>query len=331
MNGFETPQEWTILFSQNLSSYVHCICGHRVKRISYVYHKPTKTVKSIGKTCVKKYGINATVTNSILLDVTKEYCILSNKDNIDDIVREYILSKHSTFMRKIGGEVDIDYYDVVAPFRKLLTNVCDLVSEYGFDLVDLLRDIERDVESMNHTTRHTMVDEYDIDEYSLCDTISEIASEHYDESEFLKDKDEDEFDVVCKEMIEKMVEEVLEESKKEMVEEVLEESKKEMVEEKREHEERIVIKETKEQKEKRERICCMYSGCLCELRYRIRKIKNDLVEYRLLLKTLNEGTKEFTAKVEAFQKKQKEDKANYDRRQMEREHKKRKEEEKEEK
>jgi uncharacterized protein YozE (UPF0346 family) len=202
MNGFESPQEWAVLFSKNLSSYVECICGHRVKRISYLYHKPTKTVKSIGKTCVKKYGITATVTNTILLDVTKEYCILSNKDNIDDIVREYILSKHSTFMTKIGGDVEIDYYDVVAPFRKLLTNVCDLVSEYGFDLVDLLRDIERDVECLNQTTRHTMVDEYDMDEYSLCDTISEIASEHYDEPEM--PKDDEEFDVVCQEMIEKM-------------------------------------------------------------------------------------------------------------------------------
>jgi hypothetical protein len=71
--------------------------------------------------------------------------------------------------------IDISVNKVVGPFRRLLSDVCDLVSEFNFDLVDVLRDIEREVESLNQTTRHQMVDEY-----SLCDSISEIASEHTD-------------------------------------------------------------------------------------------------------------------------------------------------------
>jgi hypothetical protein len=70
---------------------------------------------------------------------------------------------------------DISVNKVVGPFRRLLSDVCDLVSEFNFDLVDVLRDIEREVESLNQAARHQMVDEY-----SLCDTISEIASEHTD-------------------------------------------------------------------------------------------------------------------------------------------------------
>jgi len=75
----------------------------------------------------------------------------------------------------MAKEEDTIAYSVVGPFRRLLSDVCDLVSEFNYDLVDVLRDIEREVESLNQTTRHQMVDEY-----SLCDSISEIASEHSD-------------------------------------------------------------------------------------------------------------------------------------------------------
>jgi hypothetical protein len=165
--------DWVIVCSQSLGHYVHCICGHRVKRITYLYHKPSKAIQYVGKTCVRKYGIEISLTNPILLDVIKANLDKAEWDR-DDCVREHIQSQYTNFMT-LALTDDISVNKVVGPFRRLLSDVCDLVSEYGFDLVDILRDIEREVESLNQTTRHQMVDEY-----SLCDSISEIASEHTD-------------------------------------------------------------------------------------------------------------------------------------------------------
>ena len=168
--------DWVIVCSQSLSHYVRCICGHRVKRITYLYHKPSKAIQYVGKTCVRKYGIEISLTNPILLDVIKANLKKAEWDR-DACVREHIQSQYTTFMTMAltDESSDISVNKVVGPFRRLLSDVCDLVSEYGFDLVDILRDIEREVESLNQATRHQMVDEY-----SLCDTISEIASEHTD-------------------------------------------------------------------------------------------------------------------------------------------------------
>ena len=175
MNDTEN-KDWVIVCSQSLGHYVHCICGHRVKRISYLYHKPSKAIQYVGKTCVRKYGIEFSLTNPILLDVIKANLDKAKWDR-DACVREHILSQYTTFMTMALTQEssDISVNTVVGPFRRLLSDVCDLVSEFNFDLVDVLRDIEREVESLNQTTRHQMVDEY-----SLCDTISEIASEHTD-------------------------------------------------------------------------------------------------------------------------------------------------------
>ena len=187
-NPFEDPTNWQILFSETMKKYQNCICGHRVKRISYLYHKPTKTIRQLGKTCVAKYGIKSRVSNRILLDVIKDYTqggfikdypvqgFIQGGNDLADAVVDYITKKYNGFVDKIketeeGGE--IDYYDVVAPFHRLLSDVCDLVAEYEFDLVDILKNIEADVEAMNQTVRHTMVDEYD----SSMESLSDIASE----------------------------------------------------------------------------------------------------------------------------------------------------------
>ena len=172
----EKTNDWLIVCSQSLGHYVHCICGHRVKRITYLYHKPSRAIQYVGKTCVRKYGIEISLTNPILLDVIKANLKKADWDR-DACVREYIQAQYTTFMTMALTEEssDISVNKVVGPFRRLLSDVCDLVSEYGFDLVDILRDIEREVESLNQAARHQMVDEY-----SLCDSISEIASEHTD-------------------------------------------------------------------------------------------------------------------------------------------------------
>jgi hypothetical protein len=170
MENFENPEEWVILFSLSLNHYVKCTCGHRVKRITYIYHKPSKTIQYIGKTCVKKYQIYLSMTNTLLLDVIKNIYTSTKEWDIVTPIRDHIHKLYLGFTEHITSG-NLDYVAVVLPFRRLLSDVCDLVSEYGFDLVDLLKDIERDVESLNYTTRHQMIDEYE----SVCDSIDTIS------------------------------------------------------------------------------------------------------------------------------------------------------------
>ena len=96
MNDIEN-KDWVIVCSQSLGHYVHCICGHRVKRITYLYHKPSKAIQYVGKTCVRKYGIEFSLTNPILLDVIKANLDKAEWDR-DACVREHILSQYTTFM-----------------------------------------------------------------------------------------------------------------------------------------------------------------------------------------------------------------------------------------
>ena len=214
----QMDKDWVIVCSQSLNHYVHCICGHRVKRITYLYHKPSKAIQYVGKTCVRKYGIEFYLTNPILLDVIKANLHRGEWDR-DSSVRHHIHTQYTTFMTRVKDAALSDESSenimntVVGPFRRLLSDVCDLVSEYGFDLVDILRNIEEEVESLNQATRHQMVDEY-----SLCDTISEIASEHSVDSEsMLFDTEQMEENIVVKECIEYLVEQVVEQGVQENV------------------------------------------------------------------------------------------------------------------
>ena len=154
---------WEIFHSENLKSYKSCICGHRVKRISFLYDRFSKKTMYIGTTCLKKYGISNHVKNRILIEVLKE--TLLENDDLEETVRTWIQKTYSAFRNKINGcsHGEFDYYDIVAPFRRLLNDVCELVTEYDFDLILLLKEIERDVESMNESTKHHMIDEIDSD------------------------------------------------------------------------------------------------------------------------------------------------------------------------
>jgi len=291
-------KDWVIVCSQSLPHYVHCICGHRVKRITYLYHKPSKVIQYVGKTCVRKYGIEFSLTNPILLEVIKENLHKVEWDR-DACVREHIHSQYTTFMTLAKECADTT---VVGPFRRLLSDVCDLVSEYGYDVVDVLREIEQEVESLNQATRHQMVDEY-----SLCDSISEIASEH---SEHLADVDLEESPLEERVIEENPLEErVIEESPIEespLEESPLEESpieEERVIEEERAIEEvsevltNIVTKITTTQ-EKQTKInewlksgcCCPQSFCYCEMKYRIRRLQEDIIELGTNIQTMRDET-----------------------------------------
>lgn len=307
--------DWVIVCSQSLNHYVHCICGHRVKRITYLYHKPSKAIQYVGKTCVRKYGIEFSLTNPILLDVIKANLHKAEWDR-DICVREHIQTQYTTFMT-MAKEVsnDISVNTVVGPFRRLLSDVCDLVSEYGFDLVDILRDIEQEVESLNQTTRHQMVDEY-----SLCDTISEIASEHsVDFEDIPSDTDLMEENTVVHPnslvQLNSVIDEVDEESliEKEVVKDIIT-NMISTVQKNNLYNQRFdpsgssnvpceVLKGLNENINTIKNIpcCTMYyctmSYCCCKMKYQIRSLHERIDELRINIKTTREEAYELLTKT----------------------------------
>jgi hypothetical protein len=169
--------QWEIFHYDNSIFYKPCICGHRVKRTAYLYDRISKKIMNIGTTCLKKYGITNHLKNRILIQVLKENIMSLEKYDLEENVKTWIQIKYGGFRKKINecSQNEFDYYDIVAPFRRLLTDVCELVTEYSFDLIYLLREIEGDVESMNASTKHHMIDESD-------DSSSSISTIESDES-----------------------------------------------------------------------------------------------------------------------------------------------------
>ncbi|NBV28914.1 hypothetical protein EBS02_07870 [bacterium] len=173
--------QWEIFHYDHSNFYRECICGHRVKRVTYLYDRISKKIMHIGTTCVKKYGISNHLKNRILIQVLKENMMKLETYSLEEKVASWIQKSYSIFRNKINecSEGEFDYYDIVAPFRRLLNDVCELVTEYKFDLISLLKEIERDVDSMNAYTKHHMIDESD--ESSSISTIdTEIYSQNSD-------------------------------------------------------------------------------------------------------------------------------------------------------
>ena len=182
-------KEWYIVSCENTKEHHHCICGHNVKRVTYIYNKMTKHIMMVGTTCIKKYGIKQHLKNGILVLTiktileTKTYT--TNSDNIivipdfHTILNESIQTQFSEFQEKINicisNNIDIDYYDIIAPFRRLLNDVCYLVTEYNYDFMILLKEIETNVNAMNDTVKHIIIDETkeDISEESLSESSEE--------------------------------------------------------------------------------------------------------------------------------------------------------------
>ena len=192
------PYDWQIIYSRHSDTFQRCICGHNVKRLTYIYNKQTCEIMRVGTTCVKKYGITQHVTNSLLFVVLQKYIV----DEIDSIhethedsyvfteiescLRTCIQEKYKEINEKIEkrkttdetahASSSVNYYDVVVPFRRLLTETCDLVMEYKFlSLKELLQEIEDNINLLDNNIKHRMIDEYEISS-DASDTSSTTAS-----------------------------------------------------------------------------------------------------------------------------------------------------------
>jgi hypothetical protein len=131
----------------------------------------------VGTTCVKKYGITQHITNSLLYVVLHKYIVdeidtisESHEDSyvfteIESCLRTCIQEKYKEINAKIDtahASSSVNYYDVVVPFRRLLTETCDLVMEYKFlSLKELLQEIEDNINLLDNNIKHRMIDEYE--------------------------------------------------------------------------------------------------------------------------------------------------------------------------
>ena len=270
----ENPNEWLTVFSQSLPHYVDCICGHRVKRITYLYHKPTKTIQYIGKTCVRKYNIQFSLTNPILLEVIKDNIHRSEWDK-DTYVRQHIQWQYKSFMTTSSNP---------SLLRTLLSDIYDLISEYGFDLVDISNTIERDIIRLDYKTQtddisHSVL----MDEYSY-QSISDIESEYSEE-----DIEETHIEGLH---IEKIINEIVEKI------------------------ENMVDSETKNDINKGELISkpiiiplneirvpscyCSFSFCYCEMKYRMRRMQEDMVDLNIRIQNTRDETQALLEKTQTL-------------------------------
>jgi hypothetical protein len=159
----------------------------------------------VGTTCVKKYGITQHITNSLLYVVLHKYIVdeidtisETHEDSyvfieIESCLRTCIQEKYKEINAKIDtahASSSVNYYDVVVPFRRLLTETCDLVMEYKFlSLKELLQEIEDNINLLDNNIKHRMIDEYEnsstasesastsASSVDTLDTISEIDEE----------------------------------------------------------------------------------------------------------------------------------------------------------
>jgi hypothetical protein len=171
------PYDWQIIHSCHSDTFQRCICGHNVKRLTYIYNKRTCEIMRVGTTCVKKYGITQHITNSLLYVVLHKYIVdeidamsESHEDSyvfieIESCLRTCIQEKYKEINDKIDtahASSSVNYYDVVVPFRRLLTETCDLVMEYKFlSLKELLQEIEDNINLLDNNIKHRMIDEYE--------------------------------------------------------------------------------------------------------------------------------------------------------------------------
>ena len=171
------PYNWQIIHSCHSDTFQRCICGHNVKRLTYIYNKQTCEIMRVGTTCVKKYGITQHITNSLLYVVLHKYIVdeidaisESHEDSyvfieIESSLRTCIQEKYKEINAKIDtahASSSVNYYDVVVPFRRLLTETCDLVMEYKFlSLKELLQEIEDNINLLDNNIKHRMIDEYE--------------------------------------------------------------------------------------------------------------------------------------------------------------------------
>jgi len=140
-------KEWIPFLNITEISPQHCICGHKVKHITYLFNIVNKTIIFIGTSCCKKYGLLEThMKNDILVNVLKNEILHSSFTKDENIVyftkpislfiEEYIFENFKLYTTKYRKTMDMNnyFFDVFRPLKKLESSVLELIETYDYDL-----------------------------------------------------------------------------------------------------------------------------------------------------------------------------------------------------
>jgi hypothetical protein len=148
-----------------------CICGHKIKHITYLFNIHNKHILFIGSSCCKKYGLlEKHLENDLLSHILKTQIsrhsfeknenIVLLKNSLDILIKEYIFEKFRLYTHKYSREMDENsyYFDVFKPLKKMEKDILELIEKYNFDLVDYYDEISqflKEREISNHSDSET--------------------------------------------------------------------------------------------------------------------------------------------------------------------------------
>jgi hypothetical protein len=154
-----------------------CICGHKIKHITYLFNIHNKNIVFMGSSCCKKYGLlEKHLENDLLSHILKtqisQHSFEKNENivlltnSLDFLMKEYIFEKFKLCTYKYSREMDENsyYFDVFKPLKKMEKDILELIEKYNFDLVQYYDEISQFLKER----------EIYYNEYSDSETNSEI-------------------------------------------------------------------------------------------------------------------------------------------------------------
>ena len=154
-----------------------CICGHKIKHITYLFNIHNKHIVFMGSSCCKKYGLlEKHLENDLLSHILKtqisQHSFEKNENivlltnSLDFLMKEYIFEKFKLCTYKYSREMDENsyYFDVFKPLKKMEKDILELIEKYNFDLVQYYDEISQFLKER----------EIYYNEYSDSETNSEI-------------------------------------------------------------------------------------------------------------------------------------------------------------
>lgn len=211
MNFFQKPNisqntdfekgkhEWISICNTTEPTMYSCVCGHKVKNITYLFNEKNQNIVSVGTTCCKKYGLlEKHMKNELLIHILREqisqHCfkhsgkILSLEKDLRELLENYINEKCIEVFKKYTRDMDenIYYFDVFYPLNRMKDDILEL-KNYGYDftkyydeICELLR--ERDIHmnemgDIDSETNSEIMEKLDKIEQEISQLLNENLSE----------------------------------------------------------------------------------------------------------------------------------------------------------
>ena len=350
MNFFQKPNisqnidfekgkhEWISICNTTEPTMYSCVCGHKVKNITYLFNEKNQNIVSVGTTCCKKYGLlEKHMKNELLIHILREqisqHCfkhsgkILSLEKDLGELLENYIYEKFTGIMKQYSRDMDenIFYFDVFYPLNRMKDDILELKT-YGYDfnkyyneICQILREREihinemRETEDTDSETNSEIMEKLD----KIEQEISELLNENLSENE---ESDLEENEEISELLNENLEEKDLEENlriEEEIKKEAEEETSKKEAEEYLENEEREIQEKVTHYIERNiENIYTNYEPKyterelrlklgIHELNMRIEYLRRGIEEYKRDYAIFDANLQQFKNEIEIFNSKYK--------------------------